>query len=146
MKPRVKRRGPPLVSATKRVRATKSRRRLASRAIDIDDAGRVVGLDVSMLASSRPASTSSSLLASSMAGVDDIGPTLERRGPGIYPDKGDIEAVARWIAAIALVPVEIVVDVIRKLESVPKFLLVGFVLYELTRREHVARTTTTRRR
>jgi hypothetical protein len=117
----VKRRGPSLVSATKRVRATNARRRLAQRAIDIDTEGRVVGLAPEMMLG---------------APSDDASAQLDRRGPGIYPDKGDLDAVARWIASVALVPVEVVLAIVRKLEGLPKFLLVGYVLFYLTRDEH----------
>ena len=127
------------MSAARRVRATKSRRRLASRAIDIDAGGRVVGF-VSHKDSHKDSTRPSSTDSQGMAGdVGDVDIALRRRGPGLYPDKGDIEAVARWIAGVALVPVEIVIGIIRTLEGFPRALVVGLVLYELTKREH-ART------
>ena len=124
----MKRRGPPLVSAAKRVRATKSRQRLAHRAIDIDEHGTVLGL------------TPALQQAASYELAGDAGAELRRPAPGvIIPDLDDLEGVAKWIADIAMVPIEIVLAIIRKLEGLPKFLLVGFVLYELTKREHRAR-------
>ena len=74
-----------------------------------------------------------------MAG-DDVVDANARRGPGgiIIPERGDLDEVAKIIADIALVPIEIVLAIIKKLEGIPKFLLVAFVLYEVTKREHQA--------
>ena len=134
----MKRGGPPLVSAARRVRATKARRRLANRAIDIDARGRVVGF-VSHKDSRRELERGTPADITLAGAGDDVDANLRRRGPGIYPDRGDLDAVARWIADIALVPIEIVVSIIRKLEGMPKAIAVGLVLYELTKREHNAR-------
>jgi hypothetical protein len=109
------------VSAPPRARVTKSRK-LAARALDIDDRGRVVGI--------VPATSSIA-----MAGPDDPSAQLKRKGPGLYPDKGDLDTVARWIADVALVPIEVVLAVFRTLEGLPVFLLVGYVLYTVTNRE-----------
>jgi hypothetical protein len=127
------------VSATRRVRATNPRRRLAQRAIDIDENGRVIGVVPELaITASSPAQHASYL--------GDVDTAARRRGPGIIPDLDDLNTVARTIADLALVPVEIVVGVMRKLEGLPKFLLVGWVLVELTKREHASRKASRRRR
>jgi hypothetical protein len=126
------------VSATRRVRATNPRRRLAQRAIDIDENGRVIGVAPEL------AITASQTQHASYLGDADT--AARRRGPGIIPDLDDLNTIARTIADLALVPVEIVIGVMRKLEGLPKFLLVGWVLVELTKREHASRQAPHRRR
>jgi len=104
------------VSSAPRARVTKASKH--RNVIDVDEQGRVVGF--------RPARVEATAGPAELAGNPLLDP---------IPDREDLERVARGIADIVLVPIEIVTDLIRKIEGLPFFALVAYVLYKVTTNE-----------
>lgn len=62
------------------------------------------------------------------------------------PKRDDLERVARELADLATLPIDIIVRLINSLEGFGKFALVGYALYYATRKEYEDNKTRKRRR